>query len=135
MKHTLVIQDNDDDYHGLAFIQRKIISEVIKLRNQYYTQNGFFFDSMYFSTAMCNLLSDSSNFNLSTSSYEDDMNIHPVGMIFDIKIFVDILCNRNQIRLSIDRSKVRHLKIDSILDDISKNKIFEIIIDVESDFF
>ena len=136
MKHTLVIQDKDSEYHGLSYLQRKIITEIIKLRNQYYSQNGFFFDMMYVSTAMCNLLSDSPSFHsLKDVTFADELTSHPVGMINDIKVFVDMSVNRNQIKLSTDKNKLRHLKINTILDDESKKKIFEISIDVESDFF
>lgn len=133
MKHTLVIQGKDDIYHGLSYIQTKIITEVIKLRNIYYQKNNFFFDNMFVSTSMFNLLSDHNLFHATDVVIYDDELTHSMGMIGGMKIFIDPSVNRNQIRISVDKSRLRDIKINSIVESDYTEKILEIIVDIESD--
>ena len=55
-----------------------------------------------------------------------------MGTLSGLIVYIDISLNRNQIKLSLTKGQIRESKIDIILAS-NKSKIFEIIIEVDSD--
>lgn len=134
MNHKIIIKDSDGQY-GLSYLQRKILTEVIKVRNMLIleTNNSFDYDILYISGRLSHIITDASYFSplpqLNTDNYDDPVF---VGYIMNLKVYIDIELNNNIIKLSSDLSKIRNYKISSLLD----NKLPDYtdgIIEIESD--
>ena len=83
---------------------------------------------------MFNLLSDHRAFHATdfVTQFDDELT-HSMGMINGMRVFIDPSVNRNQIRISVDKSRLRDIKINSIVENDYTQKILEIIVDIESD--
>lgn len=132
MVHKFTIKDEQG--HGVSYVARRMLTEVIRLRNQYSIENGFLFDRIYVSPTISNFFSDLDVFfvDSNTKSITDSDTTQFIGKISDIKIYIDIEINRNQIKLSIGKSQIRELKINSIISDM-ETKNTEVILEIESD--
>ena len=125
MTHKVTIKY---DQGGVSGIGRRLLTEIIFLRNKYSISNGFIFDHIYISIILIDFLRE-------MDSYENKKisdTIQLVGTLNGMQVFVDLEMNRNQIKLSIDKSRIREIKINSIIDQLP-TKDFEAIIEVESD--
>jgi len=131
MIHKLVIPEIGGNFLGVEYLQSKIITEINKLRNQYFKKNDFFFESIYMPTSIINIISDSKFFNALV--YDHDEEERPIGILSNMQVYTDHSLKRNQIKISINKSKLRDLKIKTILENIEDAKIFEIFIEVDSD--
>ena len=135
MIHKLTISEIGGNFLGVEYLQNKIITEINKLRNVYFKQNDFFFESIYMPTSLINIISDSKFFN--ASIYDSSLYLgeeeRPVGILSSMQVYMDHTLKRNQIRISINKSMSRELKIKTILENIEGEKVFEIFIEVDSD--
>lgn len=135
MIHKLTISEIGGNFLGVEYLQNKIITEINKLRNVYFKQNDFFFESIYMPTSLINIISDSKFFN--ASIYDSSLYLgeeeRPVGILSSMQVYMDHTLKRNQIRISINKSRSRELKIKTILENIEGEKVFEIFIEVDSD--
>jgi len=133
--HKLTISEIGGNFLGVEYLQNKIITEINKLRNVYFKQNDFFFESIYMPTSLINIISDSKFFN--ASIYDSSLYLgeeeRPVGILSSMQVYMDHTLKRNQIRISINKSRSRELKIKTILENIEGEKVFEIFIEVDSD--
>jgi hypothetical protein len=133
--HKLTISEIGGNFLGVEYLQNKIITEINKLRNMYFKQNDFFFESIYMPTSLINIISDSKFFN--ASIYDSSLYLgeeeRPVGILSNMQVYMDHTLKRNQIRISINKSRSRELKIKTILENIEGEKVFEIFIEVDSD--
>lgn len=131
MVHKYTIKDEQG--HGVSYVARRMLTEVIRLRNQYSMENGFLFDRIYVSPTIANFFSDLNEFFVSSESHKNVNNTTQfIGKVSDIKIYIDLEINRNQIKLSIGKSQIRELKINSIISDMEIKNI-EVILEIESD--
>jgi hypothetical protein len=135
MIHKLTISEIGGNFLGVEYLQNKIITEINKLRNMYFKQNDFFFESIYMPASLINIISDSKFFN--ASIYDSSLYLgeeeRPVGILSNMQVYMDHTLKRNQIRISINKSMSRELKIKTILENIEGEKVFEIFIEVDSD--
>jgi hypothetical protein len=85
--------------------------------------------------SLINIISDSKFFN--ASIYDSSLYLgeeeRPVGILSNMQVYMDHTLKRNQIRISINKSMSRELKIKTILENIEGEKVFEIFIEVDSD--
>jgi hypothetical protein len=125
--HIINLQNKNDYYHGLSFFQRKITTEIIKLRNLYYMKNNgkFFFDSLSVSSSIFSFISDSSYFTVASGKSNF------IGMSVEI----DNQLESNSIKLTTKLDIIRSLKLNYLLVDESEPLIFEVLIKVEWDIF
>lgn len=132
MVHKYTIKDEQG--HGVSYVARRMLTEVIRLRNQYSMENGFLFDRIYVSPTIANFFSDLDGFFVSSDESHKNINntTQFIGKVSDIKIYIDLEINRNQIKLSIGKSQIRELKINSIISDMEIKNI-EAILEIESD--
>ena len=127
MIHKLEIREKEGAFFGLSYLQNKITTEITRIRNIYKQSNGFLFDRIHISTALFNILSDSKQFHIIAD--EDDA----VGVIGGMHVYIDFSIPRNKIRLALGKTQTRDLKINAILDKDESEKIFDVIIEVDSD--
>lgn len=127
MVYKLHINENDGDY-GISYIGKKIVTEINKVSNYGFLANNCHYDVIYISVPLLNIISDLPMFKV--SGYPG-VPTDIVGYIRDMKIYIDPLLNRNQIKLTFDPSKLRELKINSILETTTIKEI-ESIIEIES---
>lgn len=130
MVHKYTIKD--DQGHGVSYVARRMLDEVIRLRNQYFMKNEFLFDRIYVSPTIANFFSDLGGFSAYPISSYLDSTTQFIGMVSDIKVFVDLEVNRNQIILSIGKTQIREVKINSIISDMEVKKT-EVTLEIESD--
>lgn len=130
MIHKLTIQEKGGTFHGLKYMQNKIITEINKIRQLYFGQE---LNSIYMSSSLFNIISDSSHFHVEMPSIGLDERHTMMGILAGMTVYIDISLNRNQIKLSLTKGQMRESKIDSILDDNNMSKIFEVIIEIDSD--
>lgn len=135
MVHKLVISEIGGNFLGVEYLQNKIITEINKLRSLYFKKNDFFFESIYMPTSLINIISDSKFFN--AAIYDDSVYLgeedRSIGILSNMQLYTDHSLKRNQIKISINKSKLRDLKIKTILENIDSGKVFEIFIEVDSD--
>lgn len=135
MNYRVIIKDSDGEY-GITYLQRKILTEIIKIRNKIIldTNNSFEYDTLYISGRLSHIITDASYF----SPVPHDMNVDNydepvfVGHIQSMKVYIDIELNNNIIKLSSDLSKIRNYKISSLLDNERPNYT-DAIIEIQSD--
>lgn len=139
MTHKLTISEIGGNFLGVEYLQTKIITEINRLRSLYFAKNDFFFESIYMSSSLVNIVSDSKLFSASiydtslytiTHSAEEE---RPVGILSNMQVYMDHSLKRNQIKISINKAKSRDLKIKTILENIEGEKVFEVFIEVDSD--
>ena len=128
MIHKLTIQEKDGHFHGLSYLQSKIVTEMIKIRNLY-TKDHVSFNCIFIPHSILNIISDSKHFHKELISEEDTL----VGVISNMNVYIDFNLPRNHIRLSVDKGKYRNIKINSILSNDNSEYILEAIIEVDSD--
>ena len=129
MIHKLTIQEPGGAFHGLKYLQSKIITEVNRIKT-ISLMEGISFNTIHISSVLFNILSDSSHFHAHSGWLDPDQT---VGVLCGMTVYIDLSMNRNQIKLSLTRDQIREHKISSILDKNSVNKDLEAIIEVDSD--
>jgi hypothetical protein len=82
-------------------------------------------------STIVNIMSDNKNFH--NIAYDDSLNNdnQPVGVICNMLVYHEFNIKRNQIKLSINKDKMRDLKISSIISN--EDKLFEIILEIDTD--
>ena len=120
---------------SLSSLQRRIVTEITKVRNIYFEKNHFNFDRIHISTSLYNILSDSNSFHTLKDIMGPDVEneLSPVGVINGMHVYIDFSIHRNQMRLSINQDQVRNLKINAIFDKDDSKKTFEAFIEINSD--
>jgi hypothetical protein len=125
--HIINLQNKNDHYHGLTFFERKLVTEIVKLRNLYHMKNNFkfIFDSLSVPPYIFSLISDSSNFTIVSGK----------STLMGMSVEIDHQLESNSIKLTTKLDTIRDLKLDYLLVDESEPLIFEVLIKVESDIF
>lgn len=134
MLHKLEIPERESGC-SLSSLQRRIITEISKIKNIYYEKNNFNFDRIHISTSLYNILSDSNSFHTLKDIMGPDVEneLSPVGVISGMHVYIDFSIRRNQMRLSIDKNQIRNMKINAIFDKDKSEKTFEAFIEINSD--
>ena len=134
MNYKIVIKDTEGQY-GITYLQRKILTEIIKIRNKIYveTNGSFQYDTLYISGRLSHIITDASYFSPTPALQTDNYDVPVfIGHIQDMKVYIDINLNNNIVKLSTDLSKIRNYKISSLLDN-DRPIYTEAIIEIESD--
>lgn len=133
MIHKLEIKEKGGAFYGLGYLQSCIITEINKLFTIYQVKNNFPFDSIYMPATIINILSDSKFFHV--IAYDDslDEEIRPIGVISNMLVYNEFDMKRNQIKLRVNKDKMRNLKIENIISNNENNLLFEIILEIDSD--
>lgn len=122
-----------DTYNSMC---RKLITEMVRIRNKYSLQNQSTFDRLYVPHTIFNILSDISGFHFgglkSTSDIPDD---NLCGKILDMDIYIDLSMKRNQMLFSFDKSKLRNEKLVFLISDEEEISNFdEVILEIDTEF-
>ena len=99
-------------------LQRKLLTEIIKVRNEYLSKN-IFFDRLVMNTRMFNVSADTSSF--SVSNINPDLigeGLIKMGILAGLDVYINIELPNDVIQLSVEKSTVRDMKIDSIIYDM-----------------
>jgi hypothetical protein len=110
-------------------IQRKLITEIVRVKNEYSMKN-INFSRLLCGSPIFNIISDSNYFKVesNTPKVKDiEDGIVKMGQLMDMEVFVSIHVPRNEIHLTIGTVEIRDQKIDYLLDkDIQKENTIEI---------
>jgi hypothetical protein len=99
-------------------LQRKLLLEIIKVRNEYLSKN-IFFDRLVMNNRMFNFIADTSSF--SVSNINPDLigeGLTKVGILAGLDVYINIELPNDVIQLSVGKSTARDMKIDSIIYDM-----------------
>ena len=99
-------------------LQRKLLTEIIKVRNEYLSKN-IFFDRLVMNNRMFNVIADTSSF--SVSNINPDLigeGLIKMGILAGLDVYINIELPNDVIQLSLEKSTVRDMKIDSIIYDM-----------------
>jgi hypothetical protein len=99
-------------------LQRKLLLEIIKVRNEYLSKN-IFFDRLVMNNRMFNVIADTSSF--SVSNINPDLigeGLIKMGILAGLDVYINIELPNDVIQLSVEKSIARDMKIDSIIYDI-----------------
>lgn len=99
-------------------LQRKLLLEIIKVRNEYLSKN-IFFDRLVMNNRMFNVIADTSSF--SVSNINPDLigeGLIKMGILAGLDVYINIELPNNVIQLSVEKSIARDMKIDSIIYDM-----------------
>jgi hypothetical protein len=135
MNYKIVIKDVEGQY-GISYLQRKILTEIIKIRNKisYETNGSFEYNILYISPRLSHIITDASFFSPvpapEPKNYDEELIF--IGHIQNMKVYIDINLNNNIVKISSDLSKIRNYKITSLFDN-DKPVYTEAIIEIESD--
>jgi hypothetical protein len=99
-------------------LQRKLLLEIIKVRNEYLSKN-IFFDRLVMNNRMFNVIADTSSF--SVSNINPDLigeGLIKMGIFAGLDVYINIELPNDIIQLSVEKSTARDMKIDSIIYDM-----------------
>jgi hypothetical protein len=99
-------------------LQRKLLLEIIKVRNEYLSKN-IFFDRLVMNNRMFNVIADTSSF--SVSNINPDLigeGLIKMGILAGLDVYINIELPNDVIQLSVEKSTARDMKIDSIIYDM-----------------
>jgi len=99
-------------------LQRKLLLEIIKVRNEYLSKN-IFFDRLVMNNRMFNVIADTSSF--SVSNINPDLigeGLTKMGILAGLDVYINIELPNDIIQLSVEKSTARDMKIDSIIYDM-----------------
>jgi hypothetical protein len=99
-------------------LQRKLLLEIIKVRNEYLSKN-IFFDRLVMNNRMFNVIADTSSF--SVSNINPDLigeGLIKMGILAGLDVYINIELPNDIIQLSVEKSTARDMKIDSIIYDM-----------------
>jgi hypothetical protein len=99
-------------------LQRKLLLEIIKVRNEYLSKN-IFFDRLVMNNRMFNVIADTSSF--SVSNINPDLigeGLTKMGILAGLDVYINIELPSDVIQLSVEKSTARDMKIDSIIYDM-----------------
>ena len=98
-------------------LQRKLLLEIVKVKNEYLCKN-ICFDRLIMNNRMFNVIADTSSF--SVSGVNPDLigeGLIKMGEINELDVYINIKLPNDVIQLSVEKSKSRDMKIDSIIYD------------------
>ena len=99
-------------------LQKKLLLEIIKVRNEYLSKN-IFFDRLVMNNRMFNVIADTSSF--SVSNINPDLigeGLTKMGILAGLDVYINIELPNDVIQLSVGKSTARDMKIDSIIYDM-----------------
>jgi hypothetical protein len=125
------LDNNTSSYHT---IQRKLVTEIVRVKNQYLIDNGFNPTKLIVGSRIFNIISDVSAYSTGGYKLTDDSFDQPtlVGKLMDIDVYLYVEMDINLIRLTTDTDVIRDMKIESILNDVNISDKFTIDIKVVS---
>ncbi len=130
MIYKLTIQEPGGTFHGLTYLQSKIITEINKIKTISFME-GVSFNTIHMSNVLFNIMSDSSHFRSNGGWLDPDES---VGVLCGMTVYVNLSAlKRNQIKLSLTKDQIRDHKISAILDKNGIDRDIESIIEVDSD--
>jgi hypothetical protein len=116
----LQYRDVSSGIQNYSTLQRKLITEIIRIRNEKSHISGILLSKLVCSTTVFNIISDSAGFITSSfaNNIPDIENGHVMmGRIFDMDIFISVDIPRDVIYLTMDTCLVRDRKIDFLLEE------------------
>lgn len=115
MKVLDLDNDTSDVYQTMTSLQRKLLTEIIKLKNEFLLE-GFNATDLILGVRLFNFISDSSGFSY-VSDMNNDETKYKIGHILGLNVYIDLDLPNDEIILTIDQQEIRDLKLDNILFD------------------
>jgi hypothetical protein len=125
------LDNTTSSYHT---IQRRLVTEIVRIRNRYLMVNGFNATKLVVGSRIFNVINDSVTYSTAGHKLTDDSFDRPtlVGKLMDIDVYLYVEMDINLMRMSIDDDIIRDMKIESILNDVNIGDKFTIDIKVIS---
>jgi hypothetical protein len=115
-------------------IQRRLVTEIVRIRNRYLMDNGFNATKLIVGSRIFNVINDAVAYSTAGYKLTDDSFDRPtlVGKLMGIDVYLYVEMDINLMRMSIDDDVIRDMKIESILNDVNIGDRFTIDIKVIS---
>jgi len=115
-------------------IQRRLVTEIVRIRNRYLMDNGFNPTKLIVGSRIFNVINDVVAYSTAGYKLTDDSFDSPtlVGKLMDIDIYLYVEMDINLMKMTTDDDIIRDMKIESILNDVNIGDKFTIDIKVIS---
>jgi len=125
------LDNTTSSYHT---IQRRFVTEIVRIRNQYLMDNGFNPTKLIVGSRIFNVISDVAAYSTGGYKLTDDSFDQPtkVGKLMGIDVYLYVEMDINLMKMTTDDDIIRDMKIESILNDINISDKFTIDIKVIS---
>jgi len=125
------LDNNTSSYHT---IQRKLVTEIVRIRNRYLMDNGFNPTKLIVGSRIFNVINDAVAYSTAGYKLTDDSFDSPtlVGKLMGIDIYLYVEMDINLMKMTTDDDIIRDMKIESILNDVNIGDKFTIDIKVIS---
>lgn len=125
------LDNTTSSYHT---IQRRFVTEIVRIRNQYLMDNGFNPTKLIVGSRIFNVISDVAAYSTGGYKLTDDSFDQPtkVGKLMGIDVYLYVEMDINLMKMTTDDDIIRDMKIESILNDVNIGDRFTIDIKVIS---
>ena len=125
------LDNTSSSYHT---IQRRFVTEIVRIRNQYLMDNGFNPTKLIVGSRIFNVISDVAAYSTGGYKLTDDSFDQPtkVGKLMGIDVYLYVEMDINLMKMTTDDDIIRDMKIESILNDVNIGDKFTIDIKVIS---
>jgi len=125
------LDNTTSSYHT---IQRRFVTEIVRIRNQYLMDNGFNPTKLIVGSRIFNVISDVAAYSTGGYKLTDDSFDQPtkVGKLMGIDVYLYVEMDINLMKMTTDDDIIRDMKIESILNDVNIGDKFTIDIKVIS---
>jgi len=115
-------------------IQRRLVTEIVRIRNRYLMDNGFNATKLIVGSRIFNVINDVVAYSTAGYKLTDDSFDSPtlVGKLMGIDIYLYVEMDINLMKMTTDDDIIRDMKIESILNDVNIGDKFTIDIKVIS---
>ena len=115
-------------------IQRRLVFEIVRIRNRYLMDNGFNATKLIVGSRIFNVINDAVAYSTAGYKLTDDSFDSPtlVGKLMGIDIYLYVEMDINLMKMTTDDDIIRDMKIESILNDVNIGDKFTIDIKVIS---
>jgi len=115
-------------------IQRRLVTEIVRIRNRYLMDNGFNPTKLIVGSRIFNVINDVVAYSTAGYKLTDDSFDSPtlVGKLMGIDIYLYVEMDINLMKMTTDDDIIRDMKIESILNDVNIGDKFTIDIKVIS---
>ena len=108
--------NNISQYENLSSMQRRLITEITKFRNELLL-NNINATHIIVGNRILNFISDSSLFRPVPIDIDSVESFYKIGNLMQLDVYVDLNLPDDELIITIDKNLIRDIKLDAILFD------------------
>ena len=108
--------NNISHYENLSSMQRRLITEITKFRNELLL-NNINATHIIVGNRILNFISDSSLFRPVPIDIDSVESFYKIGNLMQLDVYVDLNLPDDELIITIDKNLIRDIKLDAILFD------------------